>query len=451
MEGVNLLNIDAKKLENSRMELQINVPVDNVEQEYKTVFNKIQSGATIDGFRKGKAPLGLVENRYQELADKEVSENLLKRAFMDAVTEKQLTPIAQPQYEFDRISRGEPFSFKAVFEVPPSITLGKYKELHADENSCIITEEDVDNEIESIRERDSKVHKKEIDPVIENGDLAKIKVKRIDDVQKDEIDKVDFKEYSIVVGKSKDESALDKHLAGMNLGEEKEIEVRYPKGYYIKELSGQKVKYLVRIEDVSTIELPELNDEFAKKVQYESMDDFRKKTREYLEKFVSERAMGDAKAQILKNIVENSDFDIPESMILTEMAVIFRKTQERVGYVSDNLTEFCKAFGMDQEEFRNKLREEAVMSIKTTLALQEIAKKEDLKPSEEKFREVLQNIAIRNSKSIEEIDKLITENNSRERIEYELLLDSAMDFIYDNAKIKKLKPVTLDEFLKKED
>jgi trigger factor len=441
-----MLNITEKKLENATMELQIDVPVEKVESEYQAVFNKLTNFVKIDGFRKGKAPLNMVEARFQKEADQEVAENLLKSVFLEAVEEKNLTPIAYPRYQFDAISRDKSFSFKATFEIPPTVELGKYKGLGADEQVCTITDESVQGEIDAIRERFAKIEKKADDALVQNGDLTKIKVRRIDDVEASERDKVEFKEYQIVVGRSKDESALDKYITGMKVNEEKEVDVKYPKEYYITELGGQKVKYQVAVTEINSMELPELNDEFAKKVGHETVDLFSTKTKEYLEKYINEKTKGDAKAQILRQIVEDSKFDLPESMIMNEMYRLYKRTTENVGYSSDNMDEFASIMGIEPDAFKAKLREEAVQTIKTTLALSEIAKKEEMKVDENKYKEIVENIARRNNKTVEEIEKIIAENESRENIETELLLDGAMDFIYDNAKIKKLKPVSFEEF-----
>jgi trigger factor len=441
-----MLNITEKKLENATMELQIDVPVEKVELEYKAVFDKLKNVVKIDGFRKGKAPLGMVEARFRKEADQEVAENLLKSVFLEAVEERKLTPIAYPRYQFDAISRDRAFSFKATFEVPPTVELGKYKGLGADEQVCVITDDNVQGEIDAVRERFAKIEKKADDAQVQNGDLVKIKVRRIDDVAASDRDKVEYKEYQIVVGRSKDESALDKYITGMKVNEEKEVEVKYPKDYYLTDLAGQKVRYQVAVTEISSMELPELNDEFAKKVGHETVDQFRSKTREYLEKYVAEKSRGDAKAQILKQIVEDSKYDLPETMIRSEMHRLFKRTGEKVGYSSDNVDEFASIMGIEPNAFKAKLREEAVQTIKTTLALSEIAKKEEMKVDDNKYKDIVENIARRNNKTVDEIEKIIAENGSRENIETELLLDGAMDFIYENAKIKKQKPVSFEEF-----
>ena len=145
------MEIVEKKLENSAMELQIQVPADMVDIEYRAVFDQLQKTAKIDGFRKGKVPMELIEKRFLENANAQVAENLLKTHFYNAVIEKKINPITMPQYDYEKINRGEIFSFSAVFDIAPTVELGKYQDIQASEKSCKITDEDVNYEIDSVR------------------------------------------------------------------------------------------------------------------------------------------------------------------------------------------------------------------------------------------------------------------------------------------------------------
>lgn len=441
-----MLNITEKKLENATMELQVEVPVDKVEEGYREAFKKLQAVAKIDGFRKGKAPIEMVESRYGKEADREVAESLVKSVFFEAIEEKDIRPITMPRYTYESISRESPFLFKALFEVAPTVELGKYKGIAANEQVCEVTEANVQAEVDSIRERFASTEQKEEGEPLANGDLVVIRVKRIDDIDESEREKAEFKEYRIIVGKSKDESALDRYIIGMKVNEEKEVEVKYPKDYQIPDLAGQKVRYHVVIGEIQTVTLPTLDDEFAKQLGYESVDEFRTKTAEYLRKYVEERIKGDAKAQILKEIVEGSRYDIPESMILREMDNLFKKTNESVGGSAKNIEQFAAIMGMDPGAFASRLREEAERTIKTTLSLAEIVKTEELSVDENRYREVVENIAKRNNKTPEEIEEIIAGNGTKESIENELRLDAAMELIYDQGKIKKMKPISFEEF-----
>ncbi len=441
--------LSEKKLENAVVELEIEIPIERVEIEYKAVFNKLQKNAKIDGFRLGKVPLTLVETKYKDYAGEEVAENLVKSTFYDAVEKKELSPIVEPRIAYDSIAREATFKYKATFEVMPSIELGQYISVDAEEKVCKITKEDVLSEIDTVRERFAKMDViEDANAVASKGNLVKFNLKRTDNVSKEEADHLDFKEYSIIVGKSKDEYTLDKHLLKMKKGEEKSISIKYPKDYSIKELAGESVTYLVNIIEISSVELPEFNDEFALKSGYETAEDMKIKTQEYLEKFVKDRISTEVKNDLINKIVEKSTFDIPESMVMNEMYSIFKKTQARVGYNAESIEQFAMVLGIDPEEYRIKLREDSLKSIKNTLVLSEIAKKEEITASEEKYQEILFNIAKQMGKTVEEIEAMIEQNNSRSSVENDIILDGAMDIVYEKAKIKKLSSVTLEEFVK---
>lgn len=441
--------ISEKKLENAVVELEIEIPVEKVEIEYKAVFHKLQKNAKVDGFRQGKAPLQLVETKYKDYAAEEVAENIVKSTFYDAVEKQDLSPIVEPKISYENISRDGSFKYKAIFEVLPSIELGQYTSVESEEKVCSVTDADVIFEIDTVRERFAKMDiVEDQNAVIANGNLAKFNLKRTDNVSKEEADLIDPKEYSIVVGKSKDEFTLDKHLLGMKKGDEKTISINYPAEYYIKDFAGQNVTYAVTINEIDTVDLPQFDDEFAKKTGYESVDDMKIKTKEYLEKFVKDRVSTEVKNDLINKIVEKCTFDIPESMVLNEMYSIFKKTQTRVGYNAESIEQFAMALGVDPNEYRLKLKEDALKSIKNTLVLSEIAKKEELKAAEEKYNEIIANISVQMGKTVQEIEAMIEENQSKSSIENDILLDGAMDIIYNQAKIKKLPIVTLEEFLK---
>jgi trigger factor len=445
------LNIlSEKKHENAIVELEIEIPVEKVELEYKAVFEKIRKNAKVDGFRKGKAPVQMIETKFREYADEEVAENLAKSTVFEAVKEKELMPVMEPKIHYDKVQRNEPFQYKAFLELMPEVQLGDYKGLKVDEAACEITDADVENEINITRERSASTEPlTDPESVVENGHLVKFQLKRIDNVEPGQVDSVEFREYSIVVGKSKDEFTLDKHMTGLKVNDEKEIKIDYPESYYIADLAGQKITYLIKISEISEVTLPELTDEFAQEAGYESVEDMKNKTRENLENFVKNRISTDVKNALIGKIIESSTFDIPESMVLNEMYTLFEKTQERVGYRAESIDQFAQVVGIDPEEFRNQLRNDAAKTIKNTLILSEISKKEEIKASEEKYKEALDRFSRSMNKEIAEIEKMIEESDSKTSIENDIRLESTMDFIYNNAEIKKLKAIPFEEFARK--
>ncbi len=439
--------LSEKKLENAVVELEIEVPLENVEKEYKAVFQDVKKSAKIDGFRKGKVPLQIVEQKYRDYADRNVAGNLAKSMVVEAIREKELQPISEPRYDYSKISREEPFRFKATFEIYPTVELGKYKQISASEKSCEVTDADVDREIDTLSERYSTVEGKE-DGTVENGDLVSFKMKRIDNVDESERESLEYKDYTVVVGKSQDKHALDNYLVGMKKDDEKEAEVKYPKDYQVKDLAGQKVRYLLRVNNINRIIPPERNDDFAQKAGFETYEIMKKKSKETLEEFAADRIKSDVRGEILKSIVENSKFDVPSTMVLNEMYRVFQRMQERIGYNAENIEQFARMLGMDPGDYKKKLKEDAEQSVKTSVCLSEISKVEEIKASDEDYRAFLEKIALRNNNSVEELEKLINDNNSRGSVESDIVIEKTLDFLYNNAKIKKLKSISLEELVK---
>ena len=442
--------IEEKKLENATVEMVIEIPQSRIDVEYKSVFDKIVKNAKIDGFRRGKAPLKLIENVYRQQAEQEVIENVLKSTYVDAVQEKSHSPVGNPSFDFKEFDRSKPFTYTVKFEVMPTIELGPYREIEAKERTCEIKDKDVDREIDDLRERSAKISKKEDGASVVKGDVLRFGIKRIDNVTPEEAANLAFKEYNIIVGKSASEYAVDKFVTGMKAGDTKEVEIKYPKDYEVKDLAGQKVKYLVKAEEISRMELPAADDELAKDVsEFQTMQDLRQNIRQTLEKYVADTARGEVAEDLIKEIIAKSTFDIPESMIQKEMQSILERILKRTGTQAKSAEEFAAMMGMNVDELKARVREEAMNDIKSFMARLEIAKKENISFTEEEYNDMIKALAEQSGKPVEQMAMAIEQSRTRESIETELILINARKFIYDNAKIKKLKPVPFEEYIKK--
>ncbi|MCL2025577.1 MAG: trigger factor [Leptospirales bacterium] len=447
---VNIIN--EKKLENATIELEIEVPAERVEEEFKVVFKKIQQTAKIDGFRKGKVPLPMLEARYSGYASEEVAESLIKSTVGDAIKEKELNPIAVPSYEFNGLNRGEALRFKAIVELFPNINIGNYKGVPIEERTCNIQDSDVEKEIENLRTHFKKTAAKPEGTELQHGDMVKLRYVKLN------IDNVE-RTYSAVIGEDADEYAIEQHLGGMKSGEEKEISITYPADYVQTDLAGKEVLYKVKVEEITRDELPELNDDLAREAQFESVEDMRNKARELITHFVDGKTRGEAKSSVINKIILESAFEIPETVIKAEIDSIFKKEKERMaermGYTSDSVENYtvedvAAIAGLYPDEYSSHLRVQAENSVKVMLVISEIVKKENLKVSDEEYREYVLKQAEEFGRDIEEFEEIMANSDFRKNVEKELTFNQAIDFLYDNAAITKLPPVTVEELLKQD-
>lgn len=430
------------------MELQIEVPEDKIESEYTKVFERIQKNAKIDGFRKGKVPLEVIIKKFQGSADSEVAENIVRSSYMEALNEKKLYPISEPVVNFEnKIERLKPLKYTVKFDISPTVELGEYKNLSAKENECKITDQDVENEIQVLRERYATVSKKEKGEPAEKGDYVRAEIKIIDTGDKSETVDTNPKQISVIVGKGTEDYDFDNEIKGMKTDDEKEVTKKYAKDYAEKDLAGKKVKYLLKVIEINKLNLPFLDDEFAKDLgDFKTLDNVRNKIKEDFEGYAKAKAKNLVNKELINKIQESSKFDLPESMIQREMENLTNRIESNMG--GRNMEEFFSKGVIDKEDFTKRMRDEAIQNIKSTLTLLEIAKKENLKVPEEKYKDLIKSYSEKSAKNIEEIEKDIEVNSMRENIETELLLEITSDFIYDNSSIKKLKPVSFEEFKK---
>ncbi|HNX60290.1 MAG TPA: hypothetical protein PKK43_14405, partial [Spirochaetota bacterium] len=241
----------------------------------------------------------------------------------------------------------------------------------------------------------------------------------------------------------------DPHVIGMNVDDVKDVVLTYPKDYQYKSVAGQTHTYRIVATEIQNRELPALDDEFAKDLgEYETLDDMKNKIRERLESFVSEKGRGEAKGEILKKIVEGSKFDIPETMVEEEKKSVLERLGQRIGYQFNSVAEIAPFFGMKAEDMEAKMRDEALMSVKTSLVVSDIIRKENLTVTDEKYNEALEDMAKRNGRPVEELKKMIEANNAKGRLDSEILYNNAIDFVYAQAKVKKEKPVSVKDFMK---
>lgn len=445
------MEITVKKLENAAMEMEITVEKVRFDAEYKKTLNKVQKTASVDGFRKGKAPLNILEVKFKETIEHETIEEVLKNSYFDAIKEKELHPISMPQFDVDKIDVKNDFKFKVIFDVAPTVELGNFKGLSADKKNYEISDLDILEELDRLRDERAVVTKKDYpDADVQNGDLASIELKRIDNIDESIIPTTEYRPFTLIVGKSKEEYAFDSHIIGMKVNDEKEVKIKYPKDYSVKDLANQKATYLVRIKEISKRDLPALDDEFAKDMgEYADLDALKKELRESIEKYIEAKTKAEVAEDLMAQIVEKSTFEIPKSIIESEKQELFGRIQQRTGLQAPSFDDFVNMLGLAKGEFEGKLTDEAVKNIKQSLVLTKIAKKENIQVSEDDFRERITKIA--GNQPIEQVEAYIKQNNLQGNIEYDILAEKASDYMINNSKLNEKKALPYKEFIKSQE
>jgi len=367
--------------------LTIEIPSDIVDAEIARVAKDYSKQARLPGFRPGKVPTTVVKQRFKDQILHDVMHGLIPRAVEEALQERGIEPIDTPNIKDVELQEGQPLKFTAAIETVPAFDPGDLSTLAATRPSRTVTEEAVDQVLNRLRERAAKYEPVEGRPIAE-GDTAVLDMQR-----KDADDGTDRHEnVSIELGSSANPPGFDANLIGLNVGDEKTFTIHFPDDYAVKEMANTDVTYSVTVKEIRHKVLPELDDEFAKDLgAFESLAALRERITSDLQEEAEENATRQVRSEILRQLSQRVSFDLPSSLVERE---IDRRLEEFARQLMQQNVDPRQA-GIDWAQFREAQREPARAAVASALALDEIARREDLTVSAEDVDKEIERFAAR--------------------------------------------------------
>lgn len=433
LEGI-IMTTKWEKQEGNKGVLTFEVSSEEFDQALDQAFKKVSKDVQVPGFRKGKIPRGIFEKRFGvESLYQDAVDIVLPGAYSKAVDEAEIFPIAQPSIDIDQIEKGQPLVFTAEVEVKPEVKLGEYKGLEVEEKSVEVTDEDVEQEIENLRERHAELVVKE-DSAIENGDTAVIDFEGFKDGEAFEGGQGE--NHSLEIGSGQFIPGFEEQLIGKKAGDETEVKVTFPEEYHAEDLAGQEAVFKVKIHEVKAKELPELDDEFAKDVDedVETLDELKAKKREELETNKKQQAENEKREELLQQASDNIEVEVPEAMVDTEVNQMVREFEQQLQMQGMTLEMYSQFSGQDEDALKEQMRADAEKRVKTNLTLEAIAEAEDLKASEEDIDAELEKMGSMYGVEKEQLVQML--GGSTETLENDLKMRAAIDFLAENSKTK---------------
>lgn len=441
------MDINARRVENSKAEIDLVAEWKDIEEKYKTVLDNFQEQASIPGFRKGKAPRDVIEKKFAAGALQNAVIEAMDDAIQKAVSsleDKSFRPLLYSYPEVVDYAKLLPFKpsedvkFTIRYDVMPDVNVKQYKDIKVEYPNVVISDAMVDAEIERYREQNSEIKSKEGGSV-ENGDLVTLDYTNLD-LQSD--DKT-VSDYTCTVGKNQNYYKFDEYIIGMKEGEEKEITIKYTKDNKPENLERDEVRLSVKIKSVKSKILPAIDDEFAQdiKSEYKTVADMKKGIKDTLLKGLESR-MKDTKADlILEEILKSADpIELPESMVKFEIENTFRKFANQMGMRPEDLEKFLKAQGQSKEQFTSTWTDDAKSRLKKELILTKIETLEKIEPEQEKLEAVMKN----------QIPETATEDQKeqyKEMIKGSLAREATVDFLIANNKLTAgKKEISYEDF-----
>ncbi|NSL51574.1 trigger factor [Calidifontibacillus erzurumensis] len=421
-----------EKLENNQGVLTVEVDVETVDKALDAAFKKVVNKVSVPGFRKGKVPRKLFEQRFGvEALYQDALDVMLPDAYSKAVEETGIEPVDYPEIDIKQMEKGKSMIFTATVTVKPEVQLGEYKGIEVKEQDTTVTDEDVEEELKRLQERNAELVVKE-DGVVENGDTVVIDFKGF--VDGEAFEGGEAQNYSLVIGSGTFIPGFEDQLVGVKAGEEKEIQVTFPEEYHAPELAGKPAVFQVKVHEIKYKQLPELDDEFAKDVddEVETLDALKEKLREKIKNEKEHQAMHAKEDAVIEKAVENATVDIPQVMIKNEVNRMLKEFEQRLQWQGMNLELYYKFTGQDEEALREQMQEEAEKRVKTTLVLEAIVAAENIDVTEEELNAEYEKIAEAYKTSVENVKEVYEKNDL---FRDDLKLKKAVNFLVENSKV----------------
>ncbi len=427
------MNCKVEKTENANeVKLEITVEAEKFENAIKKVYFQNAKYINIPGFRKGKAPMNIVEKYYgAQIFYEDAFNDVATQSYGEALDENNLEVVSKPVVDIVQMEKGKDLIFTAVVQIKPEVELGKYKGIALKKVEYKVEKEDIEKELKQMQDRNSRLVTVD-DRALENGDISTIDFEGFVDGVAFEGGKAEGHELEI--GSGAFIPGFEEHLIGMKIDEEREIEVTFPKEYFSKDLAGKDATFKVKLHEIKKKELPKLDDEFAKDVsEFDTLDELKKSIKERLEKENEQKAKYETENEAIKAVCENTKIDIPSGMVGMEVEHMMQDFSQRLAYQGLNMEQYLKMMGKTEEEIKKDYEPQAIEALKSRLTLEAIRKAEKIEASEEEINEKLEEMAKNYGKKVEDIkDNENLKNYIKEGIEAE----KSIDFIVKNAKIK---------------
>ncbi len=423
-----------EKTENANeVKLNVTIEAEKFDEAIKKVYFKSAKYFNIPGFRKGKAPMNIVEKYYgKEIFYEDAFNEVVPEELEKAVEENKLEVVSRPDIDVTQIGKGQDLIFTAVFQTKPEAELGKYKGVEIKKIEYKVTDEDVEHELGHMQEHNSRLISVEDRPV-EKGDIANINFEGFVDGVAFEGGKAE--NHDLEIGSNTFIPGFEDQIIGMKIDEEKDIKVKFPDEYFSKDLAGKDATFKVKVNEIKKKELPKLDDEFAKDVsEFDTLKELKESIKEKQQKQNDERAKYETQDAVIKAVCENVKVDIPSGMIETETENMLKDMEQRLAYQGLKLDQYLQMMGKTREEMQKEYEPQATEAIKSRLALEAVIKAEKIEVPEidvdEKIKEMAKNYGKEND------EEFLKNENVRNYIKQGLESEKAIEFLVENAKIK---------------
>ena len=432
-----------EKVSGNRAKLTFTIPAEQFDEALQRAFLKLRGRINVPGFRKGKAPRRMIETLYGEhVFDDDAFDEVANKAYDEAVKECDLHPVDRPEVQIDEIGKGKDLQFHVEVYVKPDVTLGEYKGLTVEIEKQKLTDAMVDARIGQDQDKASRIIDVDDRPVQE-GDTVNLDYAGT-------VDGVAFEggtaeNQTLKIGSHQFIEGFEEQMIGMQIGEEKDLQVTFPKTYHAEELQGKDAVFHVKVNGIQMTEKPELDDDFAADISdFNTFAEYKESIVKELTEQIDRSNDAAAENALVQKAVENAEVDIPEAMIDSQAEYMVREMAMRMSYQGMRMEDYLKYTGQTPEDLKMMYKPEAENRVKTDLVIEAIRKAENIEPQEEDIEKATADQAERSGRDLEEFKKSLTEEQ-KEYLKDNAAIRMVLDLMKKDATILEKKEEKAEE------
>lgn len=426
------MSFTVEQLEEKNMvKLVITSSDEEFEKGLEQAYNKNKSKINVQGFRKGKAPRKIIEKFYgKEVFFEDAANAIIPEAYAKAAEESSLEIVSQPEIGLVQLEDGKPFIFSATVAVKPEVELGQYKGVEVAKADVEVTEDDINAELDKVREQNSRTVNVEDRPV-QDKDMTVIDFEGFIDGQPFQGGKGE--NYPLTIGSHSFIDTFEEQLIGKNIGEETEVNVTFPEDYHAEELKGKPATFKVTVKEIKEKQYDDLDDDFAQNVSdFDTLAEYK----EDLKKTIGERKANEAKnkkeAEAIDKIIENAKMDIPSAMVDTQVRQMAEDFSRRLQQQGLSVEQYFQFTGLTADKLFADMQPEAEKRIKSRLVLEAIVKAENIEVSDEEYESELNKMAESYGMEVDKIKEFMGEYEQKQ-IREDIAVQKAVDLVVAEA------------------
>lgn len=426
------MNTKIEKLEANVVKLEITVEKEEFDKYIQKAYKKNVKSFNIPGFRKGKAPFGIVVRHYGvEVFYEDAMNFCFDDTYGKSIDENKLNPVDYPEIDIVQVGNDKDFIYTAKVTLKPEVELGAYKGVEVKKNVYTVTDEDVENEIKGMQLKNARVEVKEKGPV-EKGDTAVIDFKGF--IDGSAFEGGEGKDFPLEIGSGSFIGDFEDQLIGLNKGDEKDVVVTFPENYGKEDLNGKEALFKVAVKEIKIKELPAIDDEFAKEVsEFDTIEELKEDVKTKKVKENEDKANREYEDSAINIVTDNAKFEVPIVMVKKEIDFMIKNFESRLKYQGMDLESYYEYTNSSEEKVREMMKDSAERKVRTDLVLEKIAETEKVEASEEELKEKAKEIAkYYDTKDIDKTAELVLKSQ-KDMITIDIVNEKVIKLIVDSS------------------